>query len=105
MSKRTQEQFLQEILELKRANPDYDIHFCVDADEMLEDGWTSHEIENVEVSPWFDDGDRILTDGERIMDYFFDQSEASTDQEAEAVAKQRYNQEVKMAICVYTRAS
>ena len=46
MTKRTQEQFLQEILELKRANPDYDIHFCIDSDEMLEDGWTSHEIKS-----------------------------------------------------------
>ncbi len=104
---KTQEEFLQEILDLKKQHPEADIHFCVDSDEILEYGWTAHKITRVEISPWwFDGGERIETDEDVIRDkmkniLFVD---GMTDEECKKAVDEQYQKEVKEAICVYTHA-
>ena len=100
-----QEQFLQEILDLKKANPEMEIHFCVDSDEILETGWTAHKITKVEINPWYCEDECILTDEDEIKEHF----EKTADYELpenvmESHVNERYESEVKMAICVFTHA-
>lgn len=102
---KTQEQFLQEILDLKKANPEMEIHFCADSDEILETGWTAHKITKVEINPWYGEDERIFTDEDEIKEHFENQydEETATWYIEEAIEK-RYESEVKMAICVFTHA-
>jgi len=101
-----QEEYLLEILELKKQNPEMDIHFCIDSDQMLEDGWTAHKIGKVEISPWLEDGEMILTEESEIRDHFecllYD--ECKNEAELEKAIDEKYDEEVKDAICVYTYA-
>lgn len=102
---KTQEEFLQEILDLKRANPELDIHFCVDSYEILETGWTAHKITKVEINPWYRDDDYILTDKDEIKEHFEDMIDFDlSEEELKAHVDERYEKEVKMAICVFTHA-
>lgn len=104
---KTQEQFLEEILQLKKEKPELEIHFCVDSDEILESGWTVHKITQVEISTWYQDDERILTEDGEILDHFTDEIEGSeelTDDEVEKIINSRFEKEVKLAICVYTHA-
>lgn len=102
---KTQEQFLQEILDLKSKNPEMEIHFCVDSDEILDIGWTAHIITKIEVSPWFCDDERILTDEYEIKEHFENMADYELpEKEIEAHVEARYESEVKMAICVFTHA-
>ena len=102
---KTQEQFLQEILDLKKANPKMEIHFCADSDEIFEYGWTVHKITKVEINPWYCDDERILTDEDEIKEHFENQyDDETTTCYIEEAIKKRYESEVKMAICVFTHA-
>jgi hypothetical protein len=102
---KTQEQFLQEILELKTKNSEMEIHFCVDSDEILDTGWTAHKITKVEISPWFCYDERILTDEDEIKEHFENMADYELpEKEMEAHIESRYESEVKMAICVFTHA-
>jgi hypothetical protein len=104
---KTQEQFLQEALELKKQNPEMDIHICVDSDEILEDStWTAHRIGKVEISPWFEDGDQIITDEDQIKEHFEDLFYEDYENKVELAkaVDRKYDTEVKKAICIYTYA-
>ena len=111
---KTQEEFLQEILALKAERPELDIHFCVDNEEINPDySWTAHQITRIEVSPWFDEGEEILTDTEEIMESLENQvfsgktreeAEAISGEEADAIVNEMYDAQVKQAICVFTNA-
>lgn len=101
-----QEEYLLEILELKKQNPEMDIHFCIDSDQMLEEGWTAHKIGKVEISPWLEDGEYILTEESEIRDHFecLLSDECKNEAELEKAIDEKYDEEVKDAICVYTYA-
>jgi hypothetical protein len=102
---KTQEEFLHEILGLKKENPEMEIHFCVDSDEVLEYGWTAHKITSVKTCPWFEDDENILTDEDEIKDYFNERADENiTEDEVECHIKFRYASEVKEAICIFTHA-
>lgn len=103
---KTQEDFVKEILELKTKNPEMEIKFCVDSEDVLESGWTYHEIYNVEICPWFNDGEEILTDENEIREHF--DSEITdvrlSDEEVKKLIDEKYEKEVKDVICVFTEA-
>lgn len=104
---KTQEQFLEEILNLKKERPDLDIHFCVDSEELVECSWTAHKIYSVSINSWYQDDERIYTDDGEILDLFADEidnAENLTDEEIEKIIHERYDKEVKLAICVFTHA-
>lgn len=103
---KTQEQFLQEALELKKQNPEMDIHFFVDSEQVLESGFTAHKIEKVEISPWFEDGDQIILDEDQIKEHLecFLYDEYENDVELAKAVDRKYDAEVKKAICIYTYA-
>lgn len=102
---KTQEQFLQDILDLKQMHPSKEIHFCVDSQEVLDEGWTAHQITKVELSSWFCDDERILVDDDVITEYFTDMADPELSElELEVHVNNRFMSEVKMAICVYTHA-
>lgn len=99
----TQEEALKLILKLKEENPEFEIHFCIDSDQLLEYGWTAHKISKVEVCPWFEDGERIYTEEEEIIEHFEDflynsDSEKSLEEQIDIL----YKENVKTAICVHT---
>lgn len=98
-----QEEFLQEVLELKKENPDAEIHFCIDSDEILEYVRTVHKITSVVLCPWFANDERILTDVDEIKELFAEQgTDFMTDDEVNKLVAERYEKEVKTAICVFT---
>jgi len=102
----TQEEFLERALLLKKENPELEIRFCVNSEEVLEYGWTAHKISNVEICPWwFDGGERIYTDEDEIRDEMADLlcAEKSDSDIIEAVDKM-YSEQVKQGICVFTYA-
>lgn len=107
MADMTQEQLLKQVLKLKEENPEMEIHFLVSCDDTDPDFcWVAHKISCVEISPWFSNGEHIYTDTEDIIDHLMEGEEFENldDDEAEKLAKEKYNAEVKHAICVYTRA-
>jgi hypothetical protein len=98
--------FIRRIYNLKMANPALEIHFCIDSGEINESGWTDHKITNVETSPWYQSGDRIMTKESDIMEHFIDRlpdgiSEYDTDQ----IVEELFRNEVKEVICIYTTAA
>ncbi len=104
---KTQRELLADLMELITANPDLPIRVCASSDEMLPDyGWTVMEISGVEISPWYEMDERILTDkneiaesiGEDIWDDYHDKADA----EIEEAIQEIYDREVKSVICVYT---
>ena len=110
---KTQEQFLQEALELKKQNPEMDIHFCVDSDDVLEEySWTAHRIGKIEISPWFEDGDMILMDEDQIKEHleellsveYENQDKYENHVELAKAVDRKYDAEVKKTICIYTYA-
>jgi hypothetical protein len=102
---KTQDQFLQEILNIKSKNPEMEIHFCADSNEILDTGWTAHKITNVKISPWFCDNERILTDEDEIKEHFENMADYELpEKEIKSHIDARYESEVKMAICVFTHA-
>lgn len=106
--RKTQEQYLQEILELKSANPSYEIHFCVDSDEILESGWTAHIITSVKVNSWLCVDETIMVDDDEIRDHFeeiiFDAKGELSEIELDRLVDEMWDKEVVNAICVYTNA-
>lgn len=105
---KTQEQLLQEIIDLKKQRPDLDIKICVASDDVLEGGWTYHKILSVRVESWFETYERIYIDKSEILEYFeeqvFDEYPNFSDKRIKGLAKMRYLEQVKEAICVYTHA-
>jgi len=100
-----QEQHLQHILDLKRDNPEMEIKFCVNSDEIYEYGFTVHQINDVRIMPWYQIGEKILNEEVFIMDYFLSKIPMDiSDDEAERLARIEYKKEVKNAICVFTQA-
>ncbi len=96
----TQLEFLKQAVDLAEKNPDHEIHFCVNSEEVLEDGWTGHKIKKVELGYWwFDGGERIYVDLEEIAEEMSDIEEKDiSEEEAEQ------NPDVKKAILIYTDA-
>jgi len=48
-NKKTQLEYLKDAIKLIEANPDHDIMFCVDNDELTDDLWTAQEIQNIRI--------------------------------------------------------
>ncbi len=108
---KTQEEFLKEILELKAANPDKELKFCVDCDTLDGDyGWMVQKIYKVEVSPWYQEDETIYTEDDAIKELFEDQirdndtfSEMNEDT-IDSMVEKRYAEEVVEVICVFMTA-
>lgn len=106
---KSQREWLQKIMSLSNANPEIEIHFLVDSDEILEFGWTDHKIINVEVEPWWGNDDRIYVGEDKIKEYFaeyyYENNEGKSEEEIEKLANEKYEREAKDVICVYTSAN
>lgn len=104
---KTQEQLLEEILKLKRNNPECEIKFCVYRDELLEEwSWTAHVIKDVIISDWFCDGERIYISKDDIIEHLYDKLCLDLSAEvAEKQAETMYKKCAKKTICVYTEPS
>jgi hypothetical protein len=103
-----QEEFLKEVLELKSANPEARIMFCV-SNELAEDyKWTEHKIYKVELSEYFNDDGNILCEESDIRDYFYNNLSAEeallSDDEVDKIVDSRYKEQASIAICVFTGA-
>jgi len=110
---KTQEELLQDILNLKKENPELEIHFCISCEEMTDEyGWVKQKISRVEIDPWFEADERIMTDKDEILEYFenelierFEDEFYGSDIDEDSIteqAQERYDREVIKAICVYT---
>lgn len=100
-----QEQFLQQVLELKKQNPEMEIHLFVDSDEITDYRWSHHEICKVEISEWFHAFNEIMTDEDMIRAYLTEEADDGlSEEQLKVYVDSRYAEEVTMAICVYTRA-
>ena len=101
----TQREKIKELVKLMEANPDMEIYLCVDSEEILEDyRWTAHKIGKIEICPWYESGDRIITDEDEIYDEVCDnlfdtEHVADVDKMAQEVVDS-----CKQVICVYTYA-
>ena len=99
--------FLKDIIELKNQNPDADIVFCVDPNEILEDSsWTAHKITKVKLNKLYEDGENIIADEDQIKDHlgFLLALDVDSDEELVELVNKCYEKNTKMAICVYTSA-
>ena len=104
---KTQLEFLQEIIDLKNKNPETEIRFCVNNEELAEDGrWTAHIIYKVEISPWYIDGGVIMTDEDAIKEAIADDhwDDELNENELDKLVEKIYNTQIKYMICVYTGA-
>ena len=104
---KTQRELLADLMELATANPDLPIRVCASSDELLaEFGWTVMEISRVEINPWYDRGETVLTDEDEIKDDIttdiWDDNQNKNDEELEKIVKEIYDREVKSVICIYT---
>ena len=108
MNNRNQKEWLLEIIKLSDKNPDCEIHFCVDSDDVLESGWTGHKIIGAEIIDWFQDDNRIYTGEDEIREHFeesyYEVNEDKSEEEIEKLVNEKYEKEVKEVICIYTRA-
>jgi hypothetical protein len=109
MSNQTQEQLLQEILNLKKEHPDLEIKICVSDDDLSDEGgWSLHKISTVKIETWFEANERIYTDESYILDYLeeqvFDEYPDFSCKRIRGLAEMRYLEQVKEVICVYTCA-
>lgn len=107
---KTQEQFLQEALDLKKANPELDIVFCTAYDKLCDDHALScQQIHSVQILPWYEHNEAILTKEDEIHDAILDGIEEVDDSEGgvdwgHEEFNERYAERVKQKICVYLRA-
>jgi len=116
---KTQEEFLKEILELKAANPDNELKFCVDCDTLDSDyTWMVQKIYKVEVSPWYQEDETIYTGDDDIKELFENQildddktfieiAEENTEtmtRRIDSMVEKRYAEEVVEVICVFMTA-
>jgi hypothetical protein len=102
-----QEDHINRILNLKRANPSMDIHFCMDGDNAYEYGWTPHEITEVKICPWYVVGEQILIDETDIklsIEEDIDERAYRIPGEVMGMVIERYSK-IKKAICVFTAAT
>jgi hypothetical protein len=110
LSDKSQEHYLNEILKLKKINPEMEIHFCVDSETVYEFGWTYHEITRVDICPWYEDDEYIhvykWSIENRIKEKEFDSEEYDNipDSELNRMVEEIYDKIVKQAICVFTHA-
>lgn len=86
------------------TNPTLPIHFLIDNDDLLDDcQWTGHIIKSVELGWWYEeeDGERIWTDWDEIVDRIHDTTEDElTPEQATELATQR----AQRAILIKTKA-
>lgn len=107
MSEKTQVEFLEEILRLKKENPDFEIHFCVASEEVAEfSKWTNHKITHVSVLPWLQNDEKILISEKDIRDFFVGETDLEywSKEDLSKFVSDRYAAAVKLAICVFTNA-
>lgn len=103
---KSQIDFINEIAALHAANPELEIHFCVDSDEVLEFGWTAHRVTGVKVGYWYTSGERIYTSEEEIKDCFAYEIEDDLELESNEIERIVNNRfvDIPKAILVYTCA-
>jgi len=101
----TQREKIKELVELMGANPDMEIHLCVDSEEILENcKWTAHKIGKIEICPWYEDGDRIITNEDEIYEIVYDNLfDIEHEEDAHRMAQEVVDN-CKQVICVYTFA-
>jgi hypothetical protein len=103
----TQEEFLNQILNLKQSNPSMDIHFCMDSENAYEYGWVQHQITEVKICPWYVVGEQILIDETDIklsIEEDIDERAYRIPGEVMGMVIERYSK-IKKAICVFTAAT
>lgn len=101
---KTQEQFLQDALNLKKDNPELDIVFCTSYDELCDEyAWSCQQIDSVAIHPWYEHRERIYTDEQSILEELEEEiyNEKMSDEDLESEAKKLYAERVKQKICVY----
>lgn len=107
MSTKTQDQFIEELDALRKAHPDLKIRHRVDCDILNDDySWVSAEIVSVTIETWFETESFILTNKNKIIEFFeeqvADEYPAFSDKRIEGLAKGRYDQaQITQVICVY----
>ena len=93
-------------MNLKKANPTMEIHFCMDSENAYEYGWVPHQISEVKICPWFEAGERIMIDETDVKIYLeddLDERSYRSPGEVMQVVNERYDK-IKKAICVFTEA-
>ena len=103
---KSQIEFIHEVAALHAANPEYEIHFCVDSDESVLDdsSWVAHKITKVEVRPWLIVDEKLIDDAELIWDHFENEFwDEASGQELKNLIENAVA-DVPLAICIYTNA-
>jgi hypothetical protein len=103
---KTQEQFLQETLDLKKENPNLEIVFCTAYDELCDEhAWSCQQIESIQILPWYEYKERIYSDEEDIREKMLDEldedDDTRSDEEMEKLIDEMYTERIKQKICVY----
>lgn len=100
--KKTNRDYLNEVVKLMQENPEMEIKIFVDSYEVVDMNYTDHRIIDVKICPWrmFENaGDgMIFTEEEEIISAFVDYDGLTIE---EAVEKYK---EVKQVILIYTGA-
>ena len=104
MEEKKQIEFIEEILKLKKENPDFEIVFCIENGEMGEfSGWTSQKIHAVAITDWFINDEDVYQDEDDIFEFFYDRIDPNlSDDEAEKKALELTKKNSKKVIAVYT---
>ena len=105
--KKTQKEWVEEILKLLNDNPGMEIKFCVDNETLCEGtGWTEHRIFDVKITDWYQADEYIYTEDWRIIEYFYEEcvDDGLTHEEANFESERLAKAHSKKVIAIYTTA-
>ena len=106
MSEKTQVEFLEEILRLKKENPDREIRFCVASRGLAENmELIQHRITQISLGPVFERGKEILINEADIREHFKQKCSAHHSWFVmKRMVDAMYDDKVRLAICVFLNA-
>ena len=105
--KKTQFEFIEEIMKLKKAHPTLEIMFCIGTETLDEAAdWMPHKIYDIKIVPWLENAEVIFNDQDQIIGYFEERylelPIGTQELTIEEYVQNRYAAEVKEVICVFT---
>jgi len=98
---KTQEDFLREIREIKTAHSEYDIHFFIPGEKLIDGLYSLHKIGSIKISPFCILDNEIYTDEKEIKQFMRWCMDGEED--IENLVDRWYEYTVKTAIIVYTQ--
>lgn len=94
---------IERILQLKKENPNAEIKICPRNCDSDNGDYKFQSISAIELEFYYSHGDSVYIGEDDILEYFFNELDYKlSDDEAEEIGKQRFQEFAKLAILIYT---